>query len=448
MPGRMEFEFDLGGSRKGRERDDSKPMRLLVIGDFSGSPVAERPPLASRPTHKVDLDTLDVVMKRLGPRVRMPAGEIAFHKIDDFHPDALFNRVGLFQVLRQARTHPPANDTAAGNDDVGRLLGAPAKSSAAPAAAAAPGAGGIDALIRNAVAPHIVKDTSSETKSYLAAVDAAIAAEMRTLLHDPAFQALESAWRGVQWLISNLELDGPLQLHLLDVTREELVADVIAAGGKLASTGLYRALVDRWRNVPGGEGWSVLAALFDFGSSTADVGLLAALGLIASNAGGPLLAGADPSVAGEDWMALRRSEAAAWIGLAAPRVLLRMPYGKASDPIEAFAFEECLGEPAPNELLWGSGSLAATLLIGRGFNERGWEMEPGDEREIGDLPAYTFTRDGEPVMQPCAERTLTESQIDSMIKAGLIPIAPRRDRNAVVAIRFQSIADPPAPLAW
>ena len=71
MPGRMEFDFDLGGGRKGRERDDSKPMRLLLIGDFSGRPVAERPPLSSRPTHKVDLDTLDAAMQRLGPRVRV-----------------------------------------------------------------------------------------------------------------------------------------------------------------------------------------------------------------------------------------------------------------------------------------------------------------------------------------------------------------------------------------
>jgi type VI secretion system ImpC/EvpB family protein len=331
-------------------------------------------------------------------------------------------------------------------------LGKPAESPAPPVAAAA--AGGIDALIRNIVAPHIVTDTPTEQKSYLAAVDAATAAEMRTVLHEPAFQALESAWRGVQWLTSGLELDGPLQLHLFDVTREELVADVIAAGGKLAHTGLYRALVDRWRNVPGGESWSVLGALFDFGPSTADVGLLAALGLIASNAGGPLLAGADPSLAGSGeaapagWTALRRSEAAPWIGLAAPRVLLRLPYGKASDPIEAFAFEECVVEPAPEELLWANASLATTLLIGRGFTERGWDMEPGDEREIGDLPGYTFTRDGERQMQPCGERVLTESQIDSMIKGGLIPIASRRDRNAVVAIRFQSISDPPAPLAW
>jgi hypothetical protein len=43
---------------------------------------------------------------------------------------------------------------------------------------------------------------------------------------------------------------------------------------------------------------------------------------------------------------------------------------------------------------------------------------------------------------------LTESQIDRMIKAGLIPVASHRNRNAVTIIRFQSIADPPAALVW
>ena len=108
MPGRMEFEFDLAGRRKARQADDSKPMRLLLIGDFSGSVVAERPPFASRPTHKVDVDTLDAVMKRLGPRLETKSGEIAFNAIDDFHPDSLFARVELFRALRQARTQPPA----------------------------------------------------------------------------------------------------------------------------------------------------------------------------------------------------------------------------------------------------------------------------------------------------------------------------------------------------
>jgi type VI secretion system protein ImpC len=88
------------------------------------------------------------------------------------------------------------------------------------------------------------------------------------------------------------------------------------------------------------------------------------------------------------------------------------------------------------------------VLIARAFSAKGWEMSPGDEREIGDLPAYTFVRDGEREMQPCGEYPLGESQIDRLIKAGLVPIASRLDRNGVVAIRFQSVADPPAPLAW
>ena len=288
----------------------------------------------------------------------------------------------------------------------------------------------------------------------MAAVDAAIADEMRALLHSPAFRALESAWRGVHWWISSLELDDNLQLHLFDVTREELLADIVAAQGTIAQTGLYGAWVDRWRNVPGGQGWSALVGLFDFGPSNVDIGLLAALGLIASQAGGPVLAGADSALAGNaaaasaEWQALRRSEAAPWIGLAAPRVLLRLPYGKRCDPIERFAFEEFVGPPVQAQFLWGHASLATSLLIGRAFAARGWSMEPGDEREIGDLPAYTFEQDGEPAMQACAERYLTESEINTLMNAGLIPIASRRDRNAVVAIRFQSVSDPPAPLAW
>jgi type VI secretion system protein ImpC len=310
-------------------------------------------------------------------------------------------------------------------------------------------------LIHDAVAPHIVKDTSAETRMFVAAVDRAITEQMRSVLHDPGFQALEAAWRGIHWLVSNLELDESLQLHLFDVSREELVADVVGAKGQLSETGLYRALVDRWRNVPGAHGWSAFICLFPFGPSDTDVGLLAALGLIASQAGGPLLASADPRPAEGDevalagWLALRRSEAAPWIALAAPRVLLRMPYGKRSDPVESFAFEELdEGPPVHEQLLWGDGSLALALLVGRGFTERGWEMEPGDEREIGDLPAYTFTRDGEPVMQACAERFMTETEIQALLDAGLVPIVSRRDRNAVVVVRFQSISQPPAPLVW
>ena len=445
MAARLEFDVSVGPA--GRRREESAPLRLLVFGDFSRAPASERPPLARRPTLQVDVDSLDDVIGRLQPKLAIPAGEIAFTCVADFHPDQLVARLEVFQALSEKRTHPPAS-----NEDLERLLGK-ASASSVPGTTAPP-ANGVDALIRNIVGPHIVRDTSAETQSYVAGVDAALAEHLRALLHAPAFQSLEAVWRGVHWLISSLELDETLQLHLFDITREEILADIVNAQGKVSETGLYRALVDRWRNVPGGEGWSAIAALFEFGPSDADIGLLAALGIIASQAGGPLLAGAEPALSDEDgevlagWNALRGSEVAQWIALGAPRVLLRRPYGKRSDPIEAFPFEEFVGAPVQEELLWGHAALPLALLIGRAFMDRGWEMEPGDAREIDDLPAYTFVREGQTEMQPCGERPLTERAINQLLSAGLVPLASRRDRHAVVAIRFQSIADPPAPLAW
>jgi type VI secretion system protein ImpC len=444
----MEFNFDLG--RKDAPRNTARasgaPMRLLVIGDFSGSPVTERPLLASRPTHRVDHDSLDDVVRRLAPRLSLPAGELRFEEIEDFHPDALYSRFELFDALRQARAKPPA----AGSDLLGSLLG----QGAAPSTQAASPKPGIDAFIHSIVAPHIVPDTSAQTQSYTAAVDAAITEQMRRLLHEPEFQRIEAAWRGVHWLIANLEFDETLELHLLDVTRDELLADMIAAQGQLTQTGLYRALADRWRNVPGGQSWSALVGLYRFGPSDADVGLLAALGLIAAQAGGPLLAEGDPVLAGGDddaqlagWRALRRSEAAPWIGLAAPRLLLRLPYGKGSDPVAAFAFEEFVGAPAHEEFLWGNPGLAVALLVARAFSTRGWQFEPGDEREIGDLPAYTFMHDGEKELQACAEQYLGEQGGQALLEAGLMPLLSHRHRNAVTVMRFQSVAEPAATLA-
>jgi len=448
MPGRLEFEFNLSrpAARNASQRRQ-EPMRLLLMGDFSGRAAAERPALATRPTHRVDLDNLDAVMKRLAPRLSLAAGELRFERLEDFHPDALHERLDLFRALREARTKPPAS----AGELLGNLLGK--STGAAASLPAATPAAGIDAFIHGIVAPHIVQDNSAQAAAYLAAVDAATAEQMRQLLHEPGFQALEAAWRGVQWLISSLELDETLQLHLFDVSRDELLADVVAAQGELAQTGLHRALVDRWRNVPGGEGWALLAGLTRFGPGDTDIGLLAALGMIASQVGGPFIAGGDPALAGDGkaelagWQALRRSQAAPWIGLVAPRVLLRLPYGKGTDPITAFAFEEFNGAPAHEAFLWGPPSLAAALLIGRAFTARGWDFEPGDEREIGDMPAFTTTHDGERELQACAESYLGEQAGQLLLEAGLMPLMSHRHRNAVTLMRFQSIAEPALALA-
>jgi type VI secretion system protein ImpC len=449
MPPRLQFEMGLGAraGAPGATPRGRGPLRLLIVGDFSGHPAAERPPLAQRPTHRIDIDRLDAVLARLAPRIETAVGTVDFTQIDDFHPDALYQQLPVFDALRQARARPPEDAAALLGDLLGRPAAAPGGPSPSPAPATP--TTGVEALLQRVVAPHVVPDTRAATQAHRAAVDLAITAQMRALLHDPAFQPLEAAWRGVQWLIASLELDETLELHLFDATRDELLADVVASQGRLAETGLHRALADRWRGVPGGQPWHLLCGLQRFGASDSDIGLLAALGLIASQAGGPWVAEGNRGLAGpaddpalEGWRALRGSEAAPWIALAAPRVLLRLPYGKAHDPVVSFAFEEADGIPDHEHFLWGNPALAVALLTGRAFTLKGWDFEPGDEREIGDLPAFTFTRDGERELQACAETYLGEEGGNTLLQAGLMPLMSHRHRNAVTVMRMQSVAQP------
>ena len=108
MPGRL--EFDLGFPHAGRPRRDNEPMRVLIAGDFSSRPPAERIPLDARRPVRVDVDNFDDVLGRILPRLTQPVGEVQFERIDDFHPAQLFARLNRFESLRRARAQEPPSD--------------------------------------------------------------------------------------------------------------------------------------------------------------------------------------------------------------------------------------------------------------------------------------------------------------------------------------------------
>ena len=493
---RSSFDFNLGSEpRRGPNRiEDETPMRMLVIGDFSGrdgggtagDEYARRRPVA------VDIDSFDQVLRRVAPRVTTRAGDaVEIGDLDDFHPDRLYARLPAFARLRALRERmqnpatfaeaaeafraqapsaaPPeaeAKAAAPGGegdaDTLSRLLG---RDSAAPPAAASPKSG-IDAFIASVVAEHIQPDAPPHQAQYVAAVDAAIGSHMNAVLHDRAFQSLEALWRGVNWLVTNLELGESLKLYILDATKAELLQDVIAADANLTAAATYKTLVDSTA-MPGGEAWSLVVGACEFGPGGEDIALLATLGAIAAHAGAAFIASASPALGGCDsfaaaadpsrwrasdgaeydaWRALRRSAMAPSIGLAAPRMLLRLPYGNRTDRIASFDLDE-LGAAREHEAyLWGHGSLACALLVGRAFLARGWEMEPGDELDVDDLPAHTYEEDGEKHLQACAETLLSERAGQALLDRGLIPLLSYKNRNAIRVMRLQSIAEPPQPL--
>src|ERR1700722_11467839 len=64
-----------------------------------------------------------------------------------------------------------------------------------------------------------VIDTIEET---IARLDEKLTAQMNEILHAPEFQQLESAWRGLHYLVYNSETDATLKIRVFNVGKTEL----------------------------------------------------------------------------------------------------------------------------------------------------------------------------------------------------------------------------------
>jgi type VI secretion system protein ImpC len=292
------------------------------------------------------------------------------------------------------------------------------------------------------VAPHVLPKEDPQVPALMARVDATASELMRAILHHQEFQALEAAWRAVHFLVHGLETNEQLKVFLLDISALELAEDLRNSGG-LEQSALYRLVAAR-----GAPPWALLAGNFSFSQTESDIGTLGRLAQLSRAAGAPFLAEANP--AQDDpagWHALRRSPAASWVGLALPRFLLRLPYGKDTDPIESFGFEEMPGEPVHQEYLWGNPAFGCAYLLGQAFSADGWDLRPGAYQEVEGLPLHVYGEGREAKLQSCAEVEMSESDAEWVLDQGCMPLVWMKGQSSVCLLRFQSIADPPAPLS-
>ncbi len=468
-----------------------------------GSKLAERRPV------RLDRDNFDQILARLGvelhlslPGQNTPRLTTGFSELNDFHPDRLVNRLEVFRVLRhlRQRLNDPSTFEAAAAEVRGWAGFEVLPESAIPAQESSPSQSGTDAplptglldqmleeaqsqtqqagsvlgpedwraFLGTLVAPHLVPGTHPHQAALVAHVDVALSKLVRTILHHPDFKAIEAGWRGLFFLTQRLETDAQLQLYLLDLSKAELARD-LCAGQDLDSTGLYRLLVEQTIQTPGAQPWAVVAGNYAFDRTKEDVLLLGLIAKIARQAGAPFLSGASPKVVGctsfgdtpdpdewqlpvdqqghDSWDALRTLPEAAYLGLALPRFLLRLPYGQDSEPASTFEFEEMLERPCHEDYVWGNPVFACVHLLARAFSEEGWNMHHGASREIDGLPLHVYQEFGESVTKPCAEVLLTERTAQTILDQGLIPLLSLKDRDAIRLARFQSLADPPQPLA-
>jgi type VI secretion system protein ImpC len=420
-----------------------RPVRIAILGDFSSGALSGRletgAALAKRKPIAVEFDSMEDALARMQLKLQLPLGadgmpvEIEVSEIESFHPDELYRNLEIFAALAslRKRLNTPATFAKAAAEVQGWGAGAGQRASSVDRHARARGAtpssgstlddfarltgrpavtkGGdesIDALLRSLVGPFVVPAASPSKDALVATVDKALSDAMRAVLHQPDFQNAESLWRGVDFLLRRLETSHQLQVHLIDLSAEELAAD-LSGVTDLAETGLYKLLVEKPSQEADG-GYTYLCGAYHFDATPPHAELLGRAALVAAHAGAPFITAinTDPftdrkepphRLVRDAFAALKALPDASYLGLIGPRFLLRHPYGKRSDPISSFAMEEFTREDGLRGMLWGHPSLLAMCVLA----VRGGQMA------IADLPFHHYVdADGDSVALPCTDRLI------------------------------------------
>jgi type VI secretion system protein ImpC len=358
---RIHITYDV--APEGAVVSKALPFVIGVLADLSGHGPEIGQAFGDRRFMQIDRDNFDDVLRRIAPRLAVAVSDPSF--VDSVQSVSL-----AFEKL----------------DDFG------------PAALASQLAGSQPGL---------------RTPEQLATL-------VNRVLHHPDLQRLESAWRGLHYLVSHCETGSQLKVRVLDVSKTALAEQLRRFKGAARDRSpLYHLLHDREFESAGGEPFGLLVADYAFDHRPQDVELLSELGSIGAAIQAPIVAGLAPSLLGlagweelahvvdveqalntddhDDWRCLREAGASRFICLTLPRVLARRPYGPATNPTGADDFEEDVSGPGLGGYVWMNAAYVMAANVANAFSRDGWPgrirgLEGGGAAE--GLPAHTF--DGPP----------------------------------------------------
>lgn len=136
---------------------------------------------------------------------------------------------------------------------------------------------------------------------YLAIIDRKLARQIDAILHHPAFQALESAWRGLQFLVDRTDFRRNVCIEVLDVSKETLREDFEDAPD-LIQSGLFQLTYAQEYDTPGAYPIAAIIANYEFDAGTPDIALLRNLSKVAAAAHMPFIGAVSPAFFGRSSM--------------------------------------------------------------------------------------------------------------------------------------------------
>ncbi len=189
-------------------------------------------------------------------------------------------------------------------------------------------------------------------------------------------------------MVDRVDFRENIKVNVLHVTKQELLEDFEFAP-EIIQSGFYKHVYSSGFGQFGGEPIAAVLGAYEFKNTAPDMKLLQYVSAVGAMAHAPFLSSVSPEFMGLNswtelpnikdlyaifegpaytkWRALRDSEDSRYLGLTAPRFLLRQPYSPTDNPVKNFNYYEDVSQNH-EDYLWGN-SLnpmidAATPLLG------------------------------------------------------------------------------------
>ncbi|MDR5860447.1 type VI secretion system contractile sheath large subunit [Halomonas eurihalina] len=296
-------------------------------------------------------------------------------------------------------------------------------------------------------------------------LDRKIGHQVDEILHDQEFQHLESAWRGLKLLVDRTDFRENIKLNVLHATKEELLEDFEFAS-EISQSGLYQHVYAAEYGQFGGEPVAAMIGHYDFTPSGPDIKLLQYAASVGAMSHAPFLSSVAPSFFGIDsfeelpnikdfkaifegpkyarWRNLRESEDARYLGLTAPRFLLRTPYDPVENPAKSFHYQESVSE-SHDDYLWGNTAYLLAERLNDSFAKYRWcpnIIGPQSGGAVENLPMHTYEALGQVQNKIPTEVLITDRREFEMAEEGFISLTMRKGSDNAAFFSANSVQKP------
>lgn len=308
---------------------------------------------------------------------------------------------------------------------------------------------GLQEFLKNFIGDaHNVKVSGSLVDSMIAEIDAKISSQVDTIIHNESYQKMESAWRGLQFLVDRTDFRQNIKIEFINVSKQDLIDD-FEDTPEITKSGLYKNIYTAEYGQFGGQPVGAIIANYEFSYASQDIQLLQNVSSVAAMSHSPFIAAASKDFFGIEsweelpnlkdlksifempqytkWRSFRESEDARYVGLTLPKFLLRSPYNPDSTSAKTFSYVEEVENN--NDFCWGNTAFAFATRLTESFAKYRWctnIIGPQGGGTIENLPVYNFESMGEIQTKIPTQVLISERREFELAEEGFISLTMRK----------------------